>query len=87
MRLLHAALITVAVLGAPANALADAETAPDISPFCSLDGVKRVHVADAQALPSREINGVAQSCVTSDGYIRLDYPVSPRAPMVDSDVM
>jgi len=87
MKVLQAVCVSVALLGATAAARADAEGAPDISPFCTVQGVKRVHVVQAPPLGSQEINGVAQSCVTSDGYIRLDYPVSPRAPLLDSDVM
>ena len=85
MKVLQAGFVLAALIGAPA--VARAEGAPDISPFCTADGVKRVHVAQGPFQGSQEINGVAQSCVTSDGYLRLDYPVSPRGPILDSEVM
>jgi hypothetical protein len=71
-------------------AVADFETTADISPYCTSYGAKLDHLRAGRDGPSsgtQEINGVPHACVTTDGILRLDYPVSPRASMVDADVM
>lgn len=71
-------------------ASADSETTADISPYCTSYGAKPDHLRAGREGPisgTQEINGVPHACVTTDGIIRLDYPVSPRASMIDGDVM
>jgi hypothetical protein len=71
-------------------AVADSDTTADVSPYCTSYGAKPDYLRAGREGPSsatQEINGVPHACVTTDGIIRLDYPVSPRASMVDSDVM
>lgn len=83
-------IVASMALAASAFALADSDTTADISPFCSPPGAKLGHLREGRETPpsgAQEINGVPNTCVTSDGYMRLDYPVAPRASMIDGDVM